>query len=91
MKVYPTLKAVTPLDDYHLMLTFGNGEKRVYDFKPNLTHKFYSSLSDVKLFKAVSVVDGEIEWVTGQDFCPHTLYEEGTVVSNNDIDWGFDE
>jgi hypothetical protein len=21
------------------------------------------------------VNDGEIEWATGQDFCPHTLYD----------------
>ena len=76
MNVYPILKAVTPLDDYRLMLTFGENEKRLYDFKPNLTHKFYRSLSDIRLFKSVSVNDGEIEWVTGQDFCPHTLYEE---------------
>ena len=76
MNVYPILKDVTPLDDYRLMLTFGENEKRLYDFKPNLTHKFYRSLSDMRLFKSVSVNDGEIEWVTGQDFCPHTLYED---------------
>lgn len=81
MNAYPVLKAVTPLDDYRLLLTFGEGEKRLYDFKPNLNHKFYSPLADIKLFKAVSVNDGEIEWVTGQDFCPHTLYENSTPVA----------
>jgi hypothetical protein len=78
--VYPILKAVTPLDDYRLMLIFGEGEKRLYNFKPNLSHKFYKSLTDLRLFKAVSVNDGEIEWVTGQDFCPHTLYEKSEPV-----------
>jgi len=73
---YPMLKAVTALDDYLLKLTFGDGETRIYNFKPNLSHKFYKCLADVKLFKAVSVNDGEIEWMSGQDFCPHTLYEE---------------
>ena len=81
MNAYPILKAVTPLDDYCLMLTFGENERRLYDFKPNLTHKFYRPLSDMRLFKSVSVNDGEIEWVTGQDFCPHTLYEESTPVT----------
>ena len=76
MNAYPMLKTVTPLDDYRLMLTFGENERRLYDFKPNLTHKFYRPLTHMRLFKSVSVNDGEIEWVTGQDFCPHTLYEE---------------
>ncbi len=81
MNIYPELVDVTPLDGYQLMLTFGKGEKRVYDFKPNLNHKFYRTLSDEKLFRAVSVSNGEIEWGTGQDFCPHTLYEESTPIA----------
>ena len=75
MSQYPELKAVTPLDNHCLMLIFGEQEKRLYDFKPNLSHKFYVQLSQIDLFKNVSVIDGEIEWVTGQDFCPHTLYD----------------
>jgi len=75
MNIYPILKAVTPLDNFRLMLTFGENEQRIYDFKPNLNHKFYKRLADPQLFKSVSVSDGEIEWITGQDFCPHTLYE----------------
>jgi hypothetical protein len=75
MKTYPKLTAVTPFDDYRLVLVYDSGEKRVYDFKPNLSHKYYGQLADTRLFKSVSVVDGEIEWATGQDFCPHTLYE----------------
>jgi hypothetical protein len=74
------LKAVTPLDDYCLMLIFEKNEKRLYDFKPNLNHKFYSVLSDKNLFEKVAVTDGEIEWVTGQDFCPNTLYENSKPV-----------
>jgi len=81
MNSYPKLKSVTPLEDYLLMLTFGENEKRLYNFKPNLGHKFYKSLTDTRLFKAVSVNDGEIEWITGQDFCPHTLYEESEPIA----------
>jgi len=72
---YPKLCSAKPLEDYRLLLEYSNGEKRVYDFRPNLTHKFYKSLEDAVLFADVSVNDGEIEWATGQDFCPHTLYE----------------
>jgi hypothetical protein len=74
--IYPTLKAAIPQNDYSLILLFGDDEKRIYDFKPNLTHNFYKVLNDITLFKRVSVRDGEIEWATGQDFCPHTLYEQ---------------
>lgn len=81
MNTYPILKSVIPLDNYCLMLTFGDNEKRIYDFKPNLSHKFYKALIDVNLFRAVSVNDGEIEWITGQDFCPHTLYEESVPIN----------
>jgi hypothetical protein len=78
MNIYPKLKSVTPLDNYFLMLVFGEREKRLYDFKPNLSHKFYSQLAEIHLFRKVLVSDGEIEWATGQDFCPHTLYEKST-------------
>jgi hypothetical protein len=76
MRKYPKLTDVAPLEDYRLILTFSDNEKRLYDFKPNLSHKFYEPLYNVKMFNAVSAVDGEIEWLSGQDFCPHTLYDE---------------
>ena len=81
MKEYPQISAVTPLDDYKLVLIFGENERRIYDFKPNLSHKYYSPLANLQLFKSVSVNAGEIEWKTGQDFCPHTLYENSIPAS----------
>jgi len=70
----PRLVSATALDDYILLLEYDNGESRSYDFKPNLSHPFYRQLENMKLFKTVYVTDGEIGWVSGQDFCPHTLY-----------------
>lgn len=81
MDVYPVLKEAIPLDGYKLALIFGENERRVFDFSSNLNHKYYSPLTDEKLFRSVSVVDGEISWVTGQDFCPHTLYEQSIPIS----------
>ena len=78
---YPTLQHVSPLDDYRLALTFCGGEERVYDFKSNLGHKYYMNLRNQNLFKQVSVIDGELLWATGQDFCPHTLYERSTLLA----------
>jgi hypothetical protein len=39
-------------------------------------------LSNPALFGNVQVVDGEITWPTGQDFCPHTLYEKSSRVTS---------
>ena len=74
-KNYPKLVEVVATDDYELVLSYSNNERRTYDFKNNLTHPFYKELNNLALFKKVNVTDGEIEWVSGQDFCPHTLYE----------------
>jgi len=78
MKTYPRLTAVTQTRDYRLLLEFAGKERRIYDFTPNLLHAFYQPLGDIELFQRVTVTDGEIEWITGQDFCPHTLYENST-------------
>ncbi|MCL2739685.1 MAG: DUF2442 domain-containing protein [Oscillospiraceae bacterium] len=73
---YPKLTKVTPRQDYELELEFDNGEKRLFDFAYNLNHPFYAQLKDIKYFCKVQVVDGEILWASGQDFCPHTLYQK---------------
>lgn len=46
-----------------------------YSFAHNFAHPFYAPLKKYCLFSQVSVVNGELEWKTGQDFCPFTLYE----------------
>lgn len=80
--VYPKLENVTVLKDFKLLLLFSNGKKKLYDFKPNLTHSYYKELNNPTLFKKVIVNDGEIEWATGQDFCPHTLYEKSIIYND---------
>ena len=77
---YPKLLKVKVLDDYMLELEFVNNEKRMYDFKPNLTHSYYKELQNPALFKNITIINGEIERATGQDFCPYTLYEKSIVL-----------
>ena len=71
---YPRLKEARALNNHSIILLFSNGEKRLYDFSPNLCHPYYKILQNVSLFMNLSILDGEIVWATGQDFCPHTLY-----------------
>ena len=77
---YPRLTDVTATDNYRLMIRFNNGERRVYDFALNLSHPFYAPLLDLDAFQKVNIIDGEIVWASGQDFCPHTLYEQSVPV-----------
>ena len=79
---YPKLLKAKALDNYILELEFSNDKKLIYDFKPHLGHSYYKELNNPVLFKNVSIIDGEIEWATGQDFCPHTLYDNSIAVSN---------
>ena len=79
MQRYPKLVGVTPLENYRLLLNYANRETRVYDFRPNLDHPFFRPLANETLFKNVQAVDGELEWATGQDFCPHTLYDDSAL------------
>lgn len=80
MTIYPNLIQVVPQDNHHLLLTYDSGEVREYDFTPHLSHKFYKDLANIRLFQAVEVIDKDIEWATGQDFCPYTLYENSILI-----------
>ena len=80
--MYPKLCKVEALNNFNLLLWFSNNEKRIFDFRPNLSHPYYKDLNRLTLFKNVTVHDGEIEWATGQDFCPHTLYEKSRPTEN---------
>jgi hypothetical protein len=80
MEEYPRLIAAVAHDNYDIMLSYADGQTRVYNFAKNLTHKYYKPLADIALFKQVKATDGEIEWPTGQDFCPHTLYNDSILV-----------
>ena len=80
MKQYPSLKSAYAKENFEIELLYENGEKRVYDFKNNLAHPFYRDLNDLDLFSRLQVVQGELIWDSGQDFCPYTLYEKSIEI-----------
>lgn len=79
MKKYPVLKEASFVEPYVLRLNYENDEVRIYDFEANLEHPFYAPLKSVTLFKQVYVKNGDLLWPTGQDFCPHTLYDQSVT------------
>ena len=72
----PYVKSVKPQEDYRLLLTFDNGEKRVFDLKPYFEKPVFKKLKDTTLFKTVRVVSGSLEWQGEVDLSYDTLYLE---------------
>ena len=76
----PYVKSVQPQADYRLLLTFENGERRIFDVKPYLSMRVFSSLRNTALFKTVRAVSGSIEWQGEIDLSYDTLYLESIPV-----------
>lgn len=72
----PRVKGVKILENYNLLLTFTNNEKRIFDVKPYLSIGIYKKLKDIEIFNSVKANDGSILWSNEADFCPDTLYLE---------------
>lgn len=70
----PRIEKVKVLDDYQLLLIYENGEHRIYDMKPNLQFEAFHKLKDYEIFKKVHAVGETIEWETGEDVSPESLY-----------------
>ena len=71
----PRVVGVMPNNDFTLLLTFENNEKKVFDVKPYMNKGIFKELKDMSIFNTVKVKDGTVEWIHEQDFCPDTLYE----------------
>jgi hypothetical protein len=49
--MYLAINKVEPLDNYLLILTFENGEKRQFDMKPYLDLGIFKELKDTRVFR----------------------------------------
>jgi hypothetical protein len=74
--MFPKLKAVEPLQNYLLLLTFDNGEQRHFDMNSYLDKGIFADLKDQTLFRTVRVSFDTIEWCNGADLCPEVLYSQ---------------
>ena len=74
--MYLAIRDVKPLDDYLLLLTFENGEKRQFDMKPYLDLGLFQELRDLRLFKTVRTSFDTIEWENEADLDPELLYQK---------------
>jgi hypothetical protein len=76
----PYVKSVEPKDNYSLLLTFENGEKRIFDLRPYLNMGVFKRLQNIALFKTARVVSGSVEWQGEIDLSYDTLYLESKSV-----------
>ena len=80
--MYLAVKEVKPQEDYLLLLTFENGEKRQFDMKPYLDFGLFQELKDLRLFRTVKTSFDSIEWDNEADFDPEVLYQK-----SQSVDW----
>ena len=76
----PYVKSVEAKDDYCLLLTFENGEKRIFDLRPYLNMGVFKRLQNIALFKTARIVSGSVEWQGEIDLSYDTLYLESKSV-----------
>ena len=79
----PRVIEVSSTDDYKLLLTFNNGEKRLFDAKPLLSMHIFQPLKNKEFFSSVKVAYGTIIWPHDIDYCPDTLYSESMLINEN--------
>ncbi|MFA6020238.1 MAG: DUF2442 domain-containing protein [Rhodospirillales bacterium] len=70
----PEVMDVEPLENFALLLTFGNGERRVFSVAPYLDKGIFTELRDADYFRSVKAEHGFVSWPHEQDFSPDTLY-----------------
>jgi hypothetical protein len=70
----PNITDVKAQDNYEILLSFENGEIKVFDMKPYIDKGFFKQLQDKTYFKTVKPHFDSIQWANGQDLSPDTLY-----------------
>jgi len=76
----PRAVEVSIKPDYCLLITFSNGEKRIFDVKPYFDFEPFVELKKTALFNTVKPAGLSIEWIHGQDICPDDLYYNSVVL-----------
>ncbi len=69
------VREVEPRSDYTLLLTFANGEKKVYDAQPLLAKPIFSQLNSLPFFLKARPMCGTVVWSDDVDIAPEHLFE----------------
>lgn len=80
--MYIGAKQVKTLPEFRLLITFENGEEKIFDVRPYLGKGVFRELKDLNLFNRAKISFDAVEWPNGADLCPETLYQESLPVKN---------
>lgn len=69
------VKEVQPSNDYTLLLTFADGEQKLYNARPLLDKAIYSPLKNPAFFMKARAECGTVVWNDDIDIAPEHLYE----------------
>jgi len=83
--MYAGVTEVQATDDYRLILTFDNGERRLFDLRPYLSIGRFAELRDIDVFKQISVSFDTVEWTNGLDIDPEFLYANSEWIAKPPI------
>lgn len=72
---YPHAVNVVPRAGYKLLITFDNGERRLFDVSPYISGSWFGELRDEQFFSSVRLDGHTVVWPNGQDIAPHELFE----------------
>ena len=73
------------LHDYELLITFSNGEKRVYDGQEDITQGIFIQLKNKTLFAHARIERGTVVWNDELDIAPEALYAESAVYTRGNL------
>ena len=79
--MYLAVKNVIPIDNYNLIITFENGEKRQFDMNPFLDKGIFKELKEISVFNSVKVSFDTIQWDNEADMDPEILYSHSKRIS----------
>jgi len=68
--------------DYTLLITFTNGEKKIFDVKPYLETGVFKQLKNPVFFITARAEHGTVIWNDELDIDPDTLFLESVKVPN---------
>ncbi len=77
---------VVPNKDYTLLLTFADGEKKIYDARPLLDKPIYAELKSLPFFLSARAECGTVVWSDDVDIAPEHLYECSVPVGKAEHD-----
>ena len=80
--MYLAIKRVKPMPNYQLLLTFENGEIRLFDMNPLLETGIFRELKDKAKFNTARISFDTIEWENEADLDPEVLYTKSVAVIN---------